>query len=359
MKLPKISFNWLMRQREHPTVGVDIGSHSIKMVEFAGSGGQRVVRKVGRARLPQDSIVDGNIRDVVAISEALKTLVDNLQPRVKRATVSIAGYSVIAKRISVPYEDEKEIETNLLEEAENHVPFEVEDLYLDFHVIGPATDRGQGTEIFLAAAKREVVDTFANIIQEAGLLPSVVDVDGYALVNSFEDAHPEEEGMVVLIDIGAQKTSLNVVKMGQSLFSRDMSFGGSLITESIQEATGMSLLEAERIKIEGTDDPGLQREVGEICVEICTLWAQEVAQALDFFKGSVAAENEVPSKIYMSGGSSLFKGLDRIFARETGLDVARHNPLADRNLDGSIEKEYIDLLGPQFAIASGLALRTA
>ncbi len=357
MRLPKLSMEWLTRQRSYPTVGVDIGSHTIKMVEYGSSRGRRTVRRVGRARLPQDAIVEGNIRDIVAIADALRLLVDNLQPKQRRATVSIAGYSVIAKRITVPFVDEKEIEMNLLEEAENHVPFEVEDLYLDFHVIGPSTQREQATDIFLAAAKREVVDSFANIIQDAGLTPAVVDVDGYALANSFSDVASQEEGPVALLDIGAQKTVLTVVEGGHSHFSRDMSFGGSLITDAIHEATGMSDQEAERVKIEGTDDKGLAREIAEIFVEICTLWAQEVHQAMDYF-GTTVEEGEGPKRLYLSGGSSLIEGLDGIFARETGLEVKRLNPLAQRPLAPSIQQEYVDLFGPQFAIASGLALRT-
>ena len=357
MKLPKISMDWLSRQREHPTVGVDIGSHTIKMVEFGSSGGRRTVRRVGRARLPQDAIVEGNIRDIVAIADTLRALVDNLQPKQRRATVSIAGYSVIAKRITVPYVDEKEIELNLVEEAENHVPFEVEDLYLDFHVIGPSEERDAATDIFLAAAKREVVDSFANIIQDAGLSPAVVDVDAYALVNSFCDLYPDMEEPVFLLDIGAQKTVFTLVSNGNSAFTRDMSFGGGLITEAIQESTGLSVIEAERVKIEGTEDKGLAREIAEICGEICTLWGQEVKQVVDYCVGTLAMETP-PGSLYLSGGSSLINGLDALFAKETGLQIKRLNPFADRRLDSVIDKEYLEVFGPQFAIAAGLALRT-
>ena len=283
-------------------------------------------------------------------------MLDNLQPKNRRVSTAIAGYSVIVKKISVPYDNEKEIEDNLLLEAENYVPFEIEDVYVDFHILGPTDGREAGTDIFLVAAKREVVDEYAALIQEVGLLPSVVDVDAFALGNSFEQSY-DLNNAITLVDIGAQKTNLSIVYKGESLFARDMAFGGALLTETIKDSTGLSEEEAEKVKIAGSNDEGLQREISSITTEMCKLWAGEIKKALDFHNANSKPE-EHPSKLFLSGGSSLFKGLDELFRVEIDMPVTRFNPFVGMEADSNIEREYLNMIAPQLAIASGLALRT-
>ncbi len=354
MKLPFLPKKW--GKRQSPTLGLDIGSHTIKIVEYSGTGARRRVRRIGRALVPPNSIVDGSIREPEAVAKVLKALLDNLQPKNRRVSTAIAGYSVIVKKISVPYDNEKEIEDNLLLEAENYVPFEIEDVYVDFHILGPTDGREARTDIFLVAAKREVVDEYAALIQEVGLLPSVVDVDAFALGNSFEQSY-DLNNAITLVDIGAQKTNLSIVYKGESLFARDMAFGGALLTETIKDSTGLSEEEAEKVKIAGSDDEGLQREISSITTEMCKLWAGEIKKALDFHNANSKPE-EHPSKLFLSGGSSLFKGLDELFRVEIDMPVTRFNPFVGMEADSNIEREYLNMIAPQLAIASGLALRT-
>jgi len=242
MKFPSLPKKWGQRQR--PTLGLDIGSHSIKIVELSSNGTKHTIRCVGRALVPPGAIVDGSIKEPDKVAEVLRVLLGNLRPKIKYATTSIAGYSVIVKKIIVPYQDEAEIEHNLTFEAEEYVPFEIEEVYVDFYILDGESKKSSGTEIFLVAAKKEIVDEYATLMQEVGLSPAVVDVDAFALGNAFEGAFGLLNKPIVLVDIGAQKTNINIVLQGTSLFARDIAFGGAQLTEAIQEVTGLEYVDA-------------------------------------------------------------------------------------------------------------------
>ena len=355
MKFPSLPKKWGQHQR--PTLGLDIGSHSIKIVELSSNGTRHTVKCFGRALVPPQAIVDGSIKEPDKVAGALKALLDNLRPKVKYAATSIAGYSVIVKKIIVPYQDEGEIERNLIFEAEKYVPFEIEEVYVDFHALDGESKKNSGTEIFLVAAKREIVDEYASLTQEVGLSPAVVDVDAFALGNAFEGAFGLLTEPIVLVDIGAQKTNINIVLQGTSLFARDMAFGGTQLTEAIQEATGLDYVDAERIKIAGSEDAAIMKEVTTVCKELCDVWASELKKAIDFYKANSSAET-YPTQIYTSGGSAFLKELDILFGDIIGLPVKILNPLHGFAVDHGIEPEYISSVAPQMAIATGLALRT-
>ena len=355
MKFPSLPKKWGQRQR--PTLGLDIGSHSIKIVELSSNGTNHAIRCIGRALVPPRAIVDGSIKEPDKVAEILKALLDNLRPKIKYAATSIAGYSVIVKKIIVPYQDEGEIERNLTFEAEKYVPFEIEEVYVDFHALDGERKKNSGTEIFLVAAKREVVDEYAALIQEVGLSPAVVDVDAFALGNAFEGAFGLLTETIVLVDIGAQKTNINIVLQGTSLFARDMAFGGTQLTEAIQEATGLEYVDAERIKIAGSEDMAIMKEVTPVCKELCGVWASELKKAIDFYRANSSTE-EYPTLLYISGGSAFLKGLDMLCDDIIGLPVKILNPLHGFTVDHGIEPEYISSVAPQMAIATGLALRT-
>jgi type IV pilus assembly protein PilM len=354
VKFPSLPKKWGQRQR--PTLGLDIGSHSIKIIELSNSGTSHTIRCIGRALVPPQAIVDGSIKEPDKVAEVLKALLANLRPKVKYAATSIAGYSVIVKKIIVPYQDEGEIERNLIFEAEKYVPFEIEDVYVDFYVLDGERKKSSGTEIFLVAAKREIVDEYAVLIQDVGLSPAVVDVDAFALGNAFEGAFGLLAEPTVLVDIGAQKTNLNIILQGKSLFARDIAFGGAQLTEAIQEATGLEYVDAERIKIAGSEDMAIMKEVTPVCKELCSAWAEELKKAIDFYRASSSTEG-YPTQLYTSGGSAFLKGLGRLFNDIIGLPVKILNPLHGFAVDHGIEPEYIASVAPQMAIATGLALR--
>ncbi len=356
--MKKFNLKALFKKRPQPTLGVDLGSHTIKVVELTGNDGQRRVKKVGRALLPQGAIVDGSIKDHEVVLEVLEHLLSNLQPSLKRASTSISGYSVIVKKIHVPYMTEKEMEENLIIEAEKYVPFEISDVYIDFSVLKTYPEENGGSDIFLVAAKKEIVDEYANLLEGVGLTPSVIDVDAFTLVNAFELAFGDVEEPAVLIDIGASKTNLNIVKKGMPIFTRDMNIGGEQLTEAIQEATGLNRDDAEIVKISGTKDKVLAKEITGVVQEITELWCKEIKKAISFFK-SGAAPDEFPTCVFISGGTSLLKGLTDYFSNDLGLKTRKLNAFASQVPDKDIDEKYLESISPQMAIASGLAIRSA
>lgn len=346
-----------LKKKSKPTIGLDIGSHTVKLVEFAGEGAQRTVKKVGRAILPRDAIFDGTVKDVDAVTTTLETLIANLNPRYRYASTSIAGYSIILKKIDLPYATEREIEENLIAEAEKYVPFEIDDVYVDFHVINLQDDDHSASNIFLVAAKKEIVDEYAGIIESVGLSPAVIDVDAFALGNAFETAYGISVEPVLLVDIGAQKTNLSVFVNGTNIFARDMAFGGAQLTEAIHSSTGLNYDDAEQAKINGTRDNVLMEEISSICMELGGLWIEEINKAIEFFKSGVSSD-QFPEHIFLSGGASMLKGLDRRMAEETEMEVTYLNPFHNMKRANEIDSAYLESIGPQMAICSGLATRT-
>ncbi len=356
--MKNFKLNSLFGKKKQPTVGIDLGSHTIKLVEFSGAGPSRKLRKIGRALLPPGAIVDGSIKDGNLVEDALRGLLANVQPKVKRASTSISGYSVIVKRIHVPYITEKEIEDNLLIEAEKYVPFEIEDVYIDFSILPADKENPEGADIFLVAAKREIVDTYAGLLEAVGLTPAVIDVDAFALVNSFESAFGDVSEPAVLVDIGANKTNLNIIRDGMPVFARDMAIGGEQLTEAIQEATGLNRDDAEIAKIAGTEDAVLSGEIRQVVVEMVDLWLEEIKKALAFFR-STAKPEEYPEHVFLSGGCALLADIDKYFFKGLELETTKLNPFLNVSYSKDIDLEYLNTVASQMAIANGLAMRSA
>ncbi len=364
MKLSTPSFLKKFKRAPKPTIGIDIGSHTIKLVELIKTTSPEneasyIIRRVGQALVPPNVVVDGSVSSPQELGDILRNLLENVKNKYRYASTSIAGYSVIVKRITVPFTDERDIEDNLIIEAENYVPFEIEDVYVDFHVIGIEEDSEKlQSDIFLVAAKKEIVDDYAAVIQEVGLSPAVVDVDAFAISNVFEVAYGDPDEAVVLVDIGASKTSLNIVHHGTSLFARDMAIGGDQLTEAISESVGISIQEAEILKLQGTDDPSVASEVSKLCEELAGMWAGEINKAIDFFVKGLQDEVYKPKHIVLSGGCSLMKHLDRFLEDEIHIPVQLFNPWRNMVPDDSIDPDYLRAIASQMVIATGLALRT-
>ena len=358
MVMKNFNLKGLFKKKQQPTLGVDLGSHTLKIVEFSGNGQRKKVKKIGRALLPQGAIVDGSIKEHETVQGVLENLLSNLQPTLKKTSTSISGYSVIVKKIHVPYMSEQEMEENLLVEAEKYIPFEISDVYIDFSVLKTYEDENGGSDIFLVAAKKEIVDEYASLLEGVGLTPSVIDVDAFTLANAFELAYGQVEEPAVLIDIGARKANLNIVKKGMPIFTRDMTIGGEQLTEAIQEATGLNRDDAEAAKISGTKDKVLSKEISTVVNEMTGLWANEIKKALSFFKSSASSE-ELPTCVFLSGGTSLLKGIEELFSSALGLETKKLNAFSGKEFDKNIDEKYLSAISPQMAIASGLAIRSA
>lgn len=356
-----------MQWTEQPTIGLDIGSYSVKMVELSGAsagtlGSQprnQTLRRIGMARVPAGVISEGSIKEYNILLDIISSLLTNLQPKNKRVTSSISGYSVIVKKITLSYKIEKEIEDNLALEAENYIPFDIQDVFMDFQMLQHgATEKT--TDVLLAAAKKDIVNMYANLIQDIGFIPSIIDVDTFALNNALEASvigKSYARDVIGIIDMGATKSNLVISMDGEPVFMRDMNIGGNQLTEAIAESTGMSFDEAERIKLIGTADADLAREISLVCLDVCRVWSEEIRKALEFYQANTIFGQGL-KKLLLSGGTAMLNGLTQKIAESVGVETMLFDPFEGFALDKSINPRYVQDIGPQFAVALGLALRT-
>jgi len=338
-------------------IGLDIGSHAVKIVHLMESKGTYRLKDLGMSFLPPNCIVEGAIKDQEAVQSAIKKLVGNLKTKVKGVATSIAGWSVIIKKVDLPQMSEDELAENIQVEAEQYIPFNVEDVNIDFQILGSSPEKTDRMEVMLVAAKKEVIDDYTNLIKKAGLSPQVVDVDFFALENAFEANYDvAESGGVALVDIGATKMNINVLKNGVSMFNRDASIGGHQITEDIRQRFGLDYEEAEKIKLGLSSEKVPVQDLEAIFVSAATGWSTEVKRAIDFFYATYP--EETIGQILLSGGSSRLPGLDGLLNKDTNIPVAYFNPLAKIGAETKVfDQQYLDYIAPQVAVAVGLALR--
>lgn len=349
------SFTLPFLRQQHLTIGLDIGSHAVKVCELAANGKRMKLQSLGSARLPVDAVQDGELKDPAAVAGIIKKLMDNLKIKGKKVGISISGYSVILKKINLAVMNEKQLDAHIQSEAEQYIPFDLADVYLDYQDLKTNIDNESRTDVMLVAAKREVVDAYLEMLRSIGLIPVLVDVDAFALENAYEINYGEE-GNVVLVDIGSSKMNINIISRGASLFARDVVLGSRQLSEQIQERLDLDFEEAEGYKI-GLHSPDAKKEdLEEIFVGTITQWILEIKKAIDFYNSNFP-ENPL-TKIVMSGGGAKVKGLDRFFSEETGLPVEVFNPFAQTDIDESrIDPEYIKNVAPEMAISIGLATR--
>lgn len=342
-----------MKSRE--IVGIDIGSSSVKLVQLAENRGAYQLRNVGILPLPSEAIVDNSLMDTTSIVETIKGLVKSLNSKAKEAVCSISGNSVIIRKITLPAMTPEELEDQISWEAEQYIPFDINDVNLDFEILDADLSASGKMTVLLVASKKEIIDEYVAVFNEAGLKLVVVDVDSFAVQNIFEQNYTSAENDVVaLINIGASIMNLNVVKGGVSLFTRDVQMGGNLYTEEIQRQFSISGEEAERVKITGAfpDEARLKDTIARINETISI----EILRSLDFYNST--ADDQKISRIYLSGGCSKVPMLPNAVAQRLGLPVEILNPL--RNIaysEKEFDPEYLQEIGPLVAVAAGLAMR--
>jgi type IV pilus assembly protein PilM len=229
-------------------VGLDIGSRSLKAAEIEDSKRGRNLKRFGITEVPPGAIEDGTINDPEAVAESIRQLLKAYNIKERNAAISIGGYSVIVKKIAVQTMDEQQLQDTIHFEAEQYIPFDISDVNLDFQILGENESNPSQMNVFLVAAKKEMVNDYVNLANLAGLNPCIVDVEAFALQNTFEVNYDASNENVALIDIGASKTSLNILKGTSSVFMRDVSLGCSQINQKIVSLIDCSYDEAEQLK---------------------------------------------------------------------------------------------------------------
>lgn len=358
--------------KKNQLVGLDIGSHTIKLVEINHSKKGLILKNFGAIGLPPDAIVEGFIKETEIVSSAIKNLFKNLKVKNKNVATSISGFSVIVKKIALSQKEESELEATIQEEAEQYIPFDIQEVNLDFDILSgwvesseAAEEEWEGEEdarqmeVMLVAAKKDIIDEYEGLLQVAGLNPGVLDVDAFALQNAFEINADKPEGCYALVNVGAEELGINTIKNDVSLFTRDSSYGGAQITEAIMSELNVSFEEAERIKLGGTavDIDKDKSVLEEIFTSVVSEWVQEIKRALDFVASSYP--NETIEKIVVSGGSCRIPGFQKYLNLETDIPVTQLNPFANLVIDErNFDPKYLNYMAPQAAVAVGLALRS-
>jgi type IV pilus assembly protein PilM len=337
-------------------VGLDIGSRTIKAAEVVETKKGRVLNNFNTIDIEPGIIEEGAIKDPEAVSAAIRELFKISKLKEQNVAISVGGYSVIVKKINVKTMTEDELHDTIHFEAEQYIPFDISDVNLDFQILGESEQNPNQMSVILVAAKKEMVSEYVSLIQMAGLNACIIDVDAFALQNIFEVNYAQEEENVALIDIGASKTSLNLLKGNSSVFMRDVSLGCGQINEKISSFADCSLEEADEIKLSRQSEKVSVEDLKGIVSTVVTDWCSEIKRALDFFYSSYP-EDQI-KRIILSGGGANIIEFRKLLAKETATAVEIINPFENVSVDNkSLDDSYLEQIAPQAAICMGIAIR--
>lgn len=342
------------------TVGLDIGSSTVKLIELKPGKrkGYQLVN-LGVASLPPEAIVDGALMNSSVVVEAIRSILGSLKLKTRDVATSISGHSVIIKKINLPVMTSEELEESIQWEAEQYIPFDINDVNIDFQIVGTEESEAGQMGVLLVAAKKDMINDYTTVIQEAGLNPVVIDVDAFAVENMYEANYSLQPGEIIaLVNLGASIININILKGGFPTFTRDISAGGTQYNEEIQKSLNISFEEAERMKMAGKaeEDMPLPQEISGIVESVSDSLSSEVQRSLDFFSAT-ATEDKI-NKVILCGGCARTVGLDRAIAEKSGYPVEVANPF--NNIEVSpraFDADYIANIAPATGVAVGLALR--
>jgi type IV pilus assembly protein PilM len=339
-------------------VGVDIGSSAVKAVELkpGGRGGEFHLVKLGLEPLPPEAIVDGAIMDSGAVIDAIQRLFSANKIKTNEVATSVSGNAVIVKKISLPQMTQEELAESIHWEAEQYIPFDIQDVALDYELV-EGSGSGGNMDVMLIAVKKDKISDYTSAISQAGKTASVVDVDVFALQNAYEVNYGIDPGRVVaLLNVGASIMNINIVKGGTSIFNRDIAVGGNQYTDAIQKDLNLSFEQAENLK-KGARVEGAAREnLGPILQAVSENIALEIQKTFDFFKAT-SSEDRI-DRIFLSGGTSKVQGLQDLLSDRFEAGVEIMNPFNNVIYNPrDFDPDFISEIGPSAAIAVGLAVR--
>lgn len=336
-------------------VGIDIGSSSIKLVQLKEIKNGYQLQNIGVVPLPVEAIVDNTLMDSSSVVEGIKSLFSSLKISAREAVCSVSGNSVIIRKISLPVMPNDELEEQIHWEAEQYIPFDINDVNIDFQIISPDDIDSSKMNVLLVASKKDIINDYLAVFSEAGIRLNIVDVDSFAVQNAFELNYDfESDEVIALVNVGSSIMNLNIVKAGSSLFTRDVQVGGMLYNEEIQKQFGVNNEEAEKMKTsDSAPDP---KRLLDIINRINETLAIEMRRSLDFYN-STAGEGKI-TKVYLSGGAAKTNMLLETVSQKLSIPVEILNPFQRINCDDkSFDQEYLKEIGPLVTVATGLAAR--
>ena len=344
-------------------VGVDIGTASIKVCQVKETRKGLGLVRLGYAPLGPQVIVDGQVMDAGAVVEALQKVFHDAKIRQKECALSVSGQSVIIRKITVPMMTEAELEEQIQWEAEQHIPFDIKDVHVDYQVLRRRAEASQ-MDLLLVAAKRDQIEEYAQLARTAKLKPMVCDIDAFTVQNLFEYSRtlPQDQTIAV-INVGASLSSLNIIANGVSAFTREIANGGNVITEEIQKQLNVPRDQAEAYKCGGSaspDDPTragmVPAQVVQVIEAVSDTIAAEIQRSLDFFMAT-SGEGEI-ARIYVTGGSANLAALARAIERRARVSVETWSPVEKVTVEAKeVDVALLQTRAAQLSVALGLSLR--
>ncbi|OUS06701.1 pilus assembly protein PilM [Gammaproteobacteria bacterium 42_54_T18] len=339
-------------------LGIDISSTSVKLLELSRSGNRYKVEAYSVEPLPANAVVEKNITDVEGVGDAIAKVLARSKSGVKNAAVAVAGSAVITKTIEMDAAlNEDEMESQIKVEADQYIPYPLDEVSIDFEVQGEVDNAPERVEVLLAACRNENVELRSDVLEIAGLVPKVVDVEAYAIERAFglvaDQIEGGEDQTVAIVDIGSTMTTLSVLHDGRTIYTREQLFGGKQLTEEIQRRYGLSFEEAGLAKKQGGLPDDYEPEVLEPFKEAVV---QQVARSLQFFFSS-SQYNDV-DHILIAGGTASISGLAELVQDKVGTSTTVANPFVDMAISPKVNASILSNDAPALMIACGLALRS-
>ncbi|HYO14962.1 MAG TPA: type IV pilus assembly protein PilM [Thermoanaerobaculia bacterium] len=338
-------------------VGLDIGSSAVKLIELRERKGEFHLQRLGIEPLSPEAIVDGSIMDSSLVVDAIHRLNDQTKVKNSAFATSLSGHSVIIKKIQLPAMPEEELADSIQWEAEQYIPFDINDVRLDYVVLAEGEPGRDSMEVLLVAVKRDKVNDYVSVISQTGKTPSIVDVDAFAVQNAYEvnyDLDPRK--VVALINMGAGVTTINILSRGATVFWRDISFGGNQFTEALQREFNLSFVQAEALKRGESVDRYTLADARPVLDTVSAEMASEIRKTFDFFS---ATSSEGPvDELMLSGGCALTPNLQQVLREKFEVPTELMNPLRRIHFkESDFDPEWMQSIGPMMAVAVGLGIR--
>ena len=339
-------------------MGLDIGSGYLKLVQLKEKKGAYELEAFDMLQLPPELVVEGSIIDSLRLVESIRELLKQAKVKAKNCVLGIAGHaSVIIRRISLPEMSEEELAESIKFEAEQHIPFDIDDVNIDFQILGPMEEEPGQMDVMLVACKKDIINEYTSVVREAGLNPVVVDVNAFCIGNAYElNNEIEPDRTVALVNIGAATINLNILKGGLTVFTRDSAMGSNLHTEYLQKDFGLEHETAEMLKkgepVEGVNPEEAAGVIAQASEELVS----EIARSIEYYQSTGYME-EI-HEVVLSGGGALIEGFADMLAQSVGLEVRLADPFKNINVPGKFDITYLDEVGPVAAVAVGLAFRS-
>jgi len=354
-----------MKRKKPSLLGIDISSTSVKVVELSKSDSGYRVESLAVEPLPANAVAEKNIQDVEAVGESLVKALKKSGSKCKLTALAVPGSSVITKIITMPSSlTDSEMESQIELEADQYIPYPLEEINLDFQVLGETEGNPDTVDVLLAASRSENVEMRTAVAEIAGLTAKIVDVEAYTIekatsliankpANTDDEDEEPETFVVAVLDVGATMTSLNVIENDELIYTREQAFGGKQLTEEIMRRYGLAYEEAGRLKkVGGLPD----NYIPEVLEPFKENMAQQVSRFLQFFY--TAGQHESVDMIALAGGCASIPGIDELIASQLGIETIIANPFAEMDLSNKVNSQALSNDAPALMIACGLAMRS-